>query len=929
MHRSRSPAQSSTSASDNEDEDINKSSYFPNPESISPAQWSSPHVLRPHAPDTLPYSPASFLPPEILIHILKHLHSSRDLYNAMLVSRAWCECSVELLWYRPSFSGLATLVKMMRVLSRHDQTFQYALFIRRLNFLYLGGELSDSLLSRLAYCTRLERLTLINCSTISDEGLSRVLPRCPNLVALDLTGVTEVSDKSIIALASSTKGLQGINLGNCKKLTDQAILALAANCPLLRRIKLSNVEQITDAPVVALAHSCPLLLEIDLNNCGLITDTSVRELWKHLTQMREMRLSHCSELTDAAFPAPPRPELAVAIGINPFPTFAPAAQDKLPPLRITRTFEHLRMLDLTACAHITDDAIEGIISVAPRIRNLVLAKCTQLTDVAVESICTLGKHLHYLHLGHASRITDRSIRSLARSCTRLRYIDLANCVQLTDMSVFELSALQKLRRIGLVRVNHLTDQAIYALGDRHSTLERIHLSYCEQITVMSIHFLLQKLPKLTHLSLTGVPAFRRDELQQFCRTPPEDFNSTQRASFCVYSGRGVSQLRNYLMNLYTHMTEDINEDEDTDYDDVIYADGAPLRDMRRSDLVDDRTVDGNEGDDDTVDAHIHHPNIVVSRGGYRTNGIPEYVAPHEHIQRLMPVTRDLAMSRDRGHQPVPRSVTAPQPFWLMQQPVAQRRGRGFGQQPIVEPPSSPVPSEVASNGSEGTSRGTTFFRTYTDASATAGPSRNGVITPDLVYAEIGHGRGTGILPNPVYVHDQVRRPAESVITAQTNGSHPHHPVYTHPHAGSSTQSQSTITNGSRLPVVDTDSDYPIDMRSVLVDSSNSYQQSSGRTVQNRRWSAGHREVRSRSLSASPTTRELQESIHTALGPQSGFFDNREGDGRGRSVKRTIRNTFSAAEQFANAFFGGRGHGGSGHEGAAGPANGRDSDAHGY
>ena len=83
------------------------------------------------------------------------------------------------------------------------------------------------------------------------------------------------------------------------------------------------------------------------------------------------------------------------------------------------------------------------------------------------------------------------------------------CPRLTDMSVFELSGLAKLRRIGLVRVVNLTDQAISALADRHSTLERIHLSYCEHITVLAIHFLLQRLHKLTHLSLTGVPAFQR------------------------------------------------------------------------------------------------------------------------------------------------------------------------------------------------------------------------------------------------------------------------------------------------------------------------------------------------------------------------------------------------------------------------------------
>jgi F-box and leucine-rich repeat protein GRR1 len=95
-----------------------------------------------------------------------------------------------------------------------------------------------------------------------------------------------------------------------------------------------------------------------------------------------------------------------------------------------------------------------------------------------------------------------------------------DCTLLTDMSVFELATLPKLRRIGLVRVNNLTDEAIYALAERHATLERIHLSYCDQISVMAIHFLLQKLHKLTHLSLTGIPAFRQPELQQFCRDPP-------------------------------------------------------------------------------------------------------------------------------------------------------------------------------------------------------------------------------------------------------------------------------------------------------------------------------------------------------------------------------------------------------------------------
>lgn len=84
------------------------------------------------------------------------------------------------------------------------------------------------------------------------------------------------------------------------------------------------------------------------------------------------------------------------------------------------------------------------------------------------------------------------------------------------------------------------------LADRFLTLERIHLSWCDKITIRAIAFLLNRLPHLTHLSLSGIPAFKTVELQRYSRTPPEDLNEGQRSSFCVYSGPGIAALRNYL-----------------------------------------------------------------------------------------------------------------------------------------------------------------------------------------------------------------------------------------------------------------------------------------------------------------------------------------------------------------------------------------------
>lgn len=194
--------------------------------------------------------------------------------------------------------------------------------------------------------------------------------------------------------------------------------------------------------------------------------------------MRELRLANCELISDIAF-------LSLPIG---------------------KTFEHLRILDMTSCAELSDRAVEKIIEAAPRLRNLVLAKCRNITDAAVFAISRLGKNLHYVHLGHCGHITDEAVKRLVQCCNRIRYIDLGCCVHLTDESVTRLAQLPKLKRIGLVKCASITDESVYALARAnsrsrprrdavgnivehvhgHSSLERVHLSYCTNLTLRVI-----------------------------------------------------------------------------------------------------------------------------------------------------------------------------------------------------------------------------------------------------------------------------------------------------------------------------------------------------------------------------------------------------------------------------------------------------------
>ncbi|RHZ44783.1 hypothetical protein Glove_709g46 [Diversispora epigaea] len=481
---------------------------------------------------------AATIPSELIFQIFKYVTSTTDLKSCILVCKSWCRCGVEQLWHKPVFTSNQSLFKLLFTLSRSSQTFPYSFLIRRLNFSFLGENITDQILSRLSSCERLERLTLGGCRRITDTGLLRLLEKADGLIALDVSDIENLTDAVLDLVGERCRRLQGLNVNSCKKVTDKGIMAVASRCRSLRRIKLSSCENITDESVVVLAKNCPHLLELDLTNCNQITNGAIQPVFKHCTQLRDFRLAYCTNLTDDSF-------------IKTMPSI----------------FEQLRVLDLTSCALVTDQAIHKIVHSAPKLRNLVLAKCGNITDEGVYHITRLGRHLHYLHLGHCSRITDHSITHLARHCTRLRYLDMACCTQLTDASVFELSHLPKLRRIGLVKCALVTDQAIYALIENRVaayTLERVHLSYCVNLTIPAISELVNFCGRLTHLSLTGVPAFLRPEIQRYCRLPPKEFTPHQRQVFCVFSGKGVKELKNYLSGLIhrCRVTGVVNNNDD-------------------------------------------------------------------------------------------------------------------------------------------------------------------------------------------------------------------------------------------------------------------------------------------------------------------------------------------------------------------------------
>jgi F-box and leucine-rich repeat protein GRR1 len=351
---------------------------------------------------------------------------------------------------------------------------------------------------------------------------------------------------------------------------------------------------------------------------------------------------------------------------------------------------------------------------------------------------------------------------------------------------------------------------------------------------------------------------------------------SQRAAFCVYSGKGVSELRMFLTDLFAQITEELHStDDSTEYDD---DDGYALEDIPDADDMET----GNEGDDDEdyvrnnnrpSSPQYNHPNLSMFRGRRQTipgangsgNGpqIREVVISRDQRTfTIPPPTPDRGMNpppvppiRTNGHAP---AVPAPS--------RRTPRSGGFGHQPIIETSISPPPSDVASSRSAGTnSNGAGFFRTYQEAAVASSTRSNGALTPDLDFAEIGHGRGTG------------QRSTDVVMAGPSSSG-----------LSQAVHSSSGLQNGH----------HGHGRMEVLADSSNSYRPIA--------WPHIHRES---TPSPSSSTRELHDSVQSALG--HGHGQGRDTEVRGRSVKRSLRNTFHVAEHLASSFLFGRPSGSSG------------------
>ncbi len=324
---------------------------------------------------------------------------------------------------------------LRRLFIRHGVRIPYQYFYRPLTLsviptFLLGpwrAQVDDALLLILAGCKGHTRvvtvLTLDCCPTVTDLGMSVLIPQLPRLKELDLHGCSGVGDITVSAITSRVP-TDGTAHGMLLQLQSSALAAFAdeddtdelhsaqgvrlhmssAPVPLSKHLietcsrvfpfNRQTVKAAKLAKSVHLSMPCPSLTHLNLDGCRLVTDSSLlalcqslstitslhvcdtsitdkglRELFIKCRHLRVLRVARTS-ITDAAFDQ--LLLLGRLVPVNPLVQRKDVLASRAPRVQVTNSrgtvandefYQLLEDVDLSGCSRVSAAALKALVQV--------------------------------------------------------------------------------------------------------------------------------------------------------------------------------------------------------------------------------------------------------------------------------------------------------------------------------------------------------------------------------------------------------------------------------------------------------------------------------------------------------------------------------------------------------------------------------------
>lgn len=317
-------------------------------------------------------------------------------------------------------------IKQVQVLSMKKQLKELIQGIPNLESLNLSGcyNLSDNNLD-LAFNREMSSLKCLNmslCKEVSDKNLARIASRCKNLETLDLGGCSKISNDGIFHVAIGLKNIKKLNLRSCRNISDVGLRHLSG-----KHIGLHDLE------------------DLGLQDCQKVTDEGLQHISSGLTKLQNINLSFCVSVTDTGLKSLARLPTLESLNVR--------SCDNVSDIGIGFLSEdvgghHLRHLDASFCANVSDTAAKHIAAGMTNLQTLSLANCA-VSDEGLLKMAKTLKWLESLNIGQCKGVTDKSLEVLAKEMKNLKSIDLYGCSRASEKVIQMIRNMPKINDLNL------------------------------------------------------------------------------------------------------------------------------------------------------------------------------------------------------------------------------------------------------------------------------------------------------------------------------------------------------------------------------------------------------------------------------------------------------------------------------------------------
>lgn len=305
----------------------------------------------------------------------------------------------------------------------------------------------------------------------------------------------KVDDEVLIRVtrqASSNVSL--LDVSECQSLTEEGLMTALRQCQLLMELRVVRCPAVTDRCLTVIAQSCKNVKLLDISLCS-VTDQGVKELCGSCIRLERLTMDQCRLLTS---------ESLFAVAHN-----CPV----------------LRCLSIEYDNDIGEEGICELVQKCPLLEKLHLNSCgiTSQTALYIAQYC---RNISVLDLRCCSSLTDGVVKELVKGCQYLQILNLSLCLCVTDISLEHIvSNCVTLRSLYLVHCK-ITDRGLEAFTHCVCKLERLDISWCQDVTDQGVQTVLRGCPHLKHLGLVRCDQVNEQTVTQLNEQFPHVFLST-------------------------------------------------------------------------------------------------------------------------------------------------------------------------------------------------------------------------------------------------------------------------------------------------------------------------------------------------------------------------------------------------------------------